>query len=100
LEYIFLYASRPPRAHSRALRSYRDSGDGGACSVFEKPKVRENATANMKRKYWWIFGAIQLLGVLALFDSLLIQAPLFGIIVLVADTRNSGFGGIEWPPRF
>ncbi len=61
----------------------------------------------MKRKYWWIFGAVQLIGVFAAFDGLyLVQDPiLFGLslILLLPGTLVSypfstlGHAGLHWP---
>jgi uncharacterized membrane protein YhaH (DUF805 family) len=61
----------------------------------------------VKRKYWWIFGAVQLMGVLAAFGGLyLAQDPiLFGLslIVLLPGTLVSypfstlGHAGPHWP---
>jgi hypothetical protein len=61
----------------------------------------------MKRKYWWIFGAVQVMGVLAAFEGLyLIQDPiLFGLslIFLLPGTLVSfpfstlGHLGPHWP---
>ncbi|HXA79033.1 MAG TPA: hypothetical protein VNV41_18010 [Candidatus Acidoferrales bacterium] len=61
----------------------------------------------MKRKYWWIFGAVQVMGLLAAFEGLfLIQDPiLFGLslLFLLPGTLVSfpfstlGHVGPHWP---
>jgi hypothetical protein len=61
----------------------------------------------MKRKYWWIFGAVQLMGLLAAFEALrLLEDPLlFGLSLLfllpgtLVSFPFSTFGhvGTHWP---
>jgi hypothetical protein len=61
----------------------------------------------MKRKYWWIFGAIQLLGLLAAIEGLhLLQDPIFfgvSLLLLLPGTLVSfplstlGQVGTHWP---
>jgi hypothetical protein len=61
----------------------------------------------MKRKYWWIFGAVQLMGLLAGFEGLyLVQDPIFfglSLLFLLPGTLVSfpfstlGHLGPHWP---
>lgn len=61
----------------------------------------------MKHKYWWIFGAIQLMGLFAGFEGLyLVEDPLLwglSLLLLLPGTLVSypfstlGHGGMHWP---
>jgi hypothetical protein len=61
----------------------------------------------MKRKYWWIFGVLQVLGILATAEAVLLQFPLLwavSMLVLLPGSLAffSGFDlrllGTTWSP--